>query len=80
MRQCRLLALLRRTPSRGGTCGACTHFRDDPHTIEAMLPGLRAMGSGFASVRGRDGICTLRDVILSHDAGCARFEPHAADP
>jgi hypothetical protein len=40
-----------------------------------MLPGLRAMGSGFASVRATDGICVLRDIILPRSAGCARFEP-----
>jgi hypothetical protein len=53
------------------------HFRADPLTIEALLPELRALGSGFASVRASDGICVLRDIILSPSAGCARFETAA---
>jgi hypothetical protein len=56
-----------------GCCGACRHFDNEAATLEASFAGLVAMGSGFASVRARDGICTLRGVYLPDRAGCGSF-------
>jgi hypothetical protein len=55
-------------------CGRCTHFRNDPATIEAAFPGLAAMSSGSASVRSHDGICLRHDVYLSFHDICDDFE------
>jgi hypothetical protein len=67
------LTLMWRRPVPDDRCGVCRHFRGDAQTVEAMLPGLLSFGSGCASVRGTDGICLLRDILLSRNATCARF-------
>jgi hypothetical protein len=67
------LTLMRRRPVPADHCGVCRHFRGDAQTVEAMLPGLLSFGSGFASVRGTDGICRLRDIMVPSAATCARF-------
>jgi hypothetical protein len=55
------------------TCGGCGHFVDDPARIEALIPGLTAMGSARASVRGDDGICGVHDRIVTARDWCDRF-------
>jgi hypothetical protein len=55
------------------TCGGCSHFVDDPARIEALIPGLTAMGSARASVRGDDGICGMHDRIVTARDWCDRF-------
>ena len=57
------------------TCAQCAHFLDDPAAIEAMIPGLTAMGSARASVRGDDGLCTAHDRMASARDWCERFAP-----
>jgi hypothetical protein len=56
-----------------GRCGACMHFNNEAATLEASFAALVTMGSGFASVRARDGICSLQGVYLSDRAGCGSF-------
>jgi hypothetical protein len=56
-----------------GICRGCTHFIDEPARIEALIPGLTAMGSARASVRSDDGICAVHDRIVSARDGCDRF-------
>ena len=64
-----------------GTCRNCAHFVNDPARIEAMVPGLAAMGSAWASVRSDDGICALRDRVMSGRDGCGRFlASHPSSP
>jgi hypothetical protein len=65
--------------SAPGTCGACVHFENEPTRIEAMIPGLTAMGSARASVRADDGICGVHDRIVTPGDRCGRFAPKA-DP
>jgi hypothetical protein len=67
----RRLGSLATTASR--RCGACLHFNDDPHYFETVIAGLTSMGSAHASVRGRDGICLLRDRFCSATWSCAEF-------
>jgi hypothetical protein len=57
------------------TCRGCAHFINEPHRIEAMIPGLTAMGSARASVRADDGICVVHDLIVSARDGCGKFSP-----
>ena len=55
-------------------CGRCQHFDNAPKTLEAMLPGLRVMGSGYSSVRVNDGLCAHHDRYLSADYVCDSFK------
>ena len=56
-------------------CAHCIWFIDDAARFEAMIPGLRSMGSARASVRADDGICETHDLIVSARDSCARFTP-----
>ena len=55
-------------------CGQCQYFDNAPKTLEAMLPGLRVMGSGYSSVRVNDGLCAHHDRYLSADYVCDSFK------
>jgi hypothetical protein len=55
-------------------CMDCVHFRNSPEYLEKVIPGLKTMSSGHASVRKDDGICTLHDLYLSASAYCEQFE------
>jgi len=61
------------------TCAGCAHFVNDPAQIEALIPGLTAMGSARASVRSDDGICRVHDLIVSARDSCERFKPRATE-
>jgi hypothetical protein len=52
----------------------CVYFRNSPEYLERVIPGLKTMSSGHASVRKDDGICTLHDLYLSANAHCEQFE------
>jgi len=54
-------------------CGVCRHFRGGPQEIERLCPGLMAMGSGYASVRAQDGICSHHDVYVLGNDSCPAF-------
>jgi len=56
-----------------GICLCCTHFRNSPAYLETFYKGLTALGSGYASVRKDDGICTLHEIYLGAHDGCERF-------
>jgi hypothetical protein len=64
-------------PAPNQRCMGCVHFRNCPDYLEAEIPGLKTMGSGHASVRKDDGICTLLDLYLSADAWCEQFTARA---
>jgi hypothetical protein len=55
------------------TCADCAHFINEPARIEALIPGLNAMGSAWASVRADDGICAVHDLMVSARDSCDRF-------
>jgi hypothetical protein len=52
------------------SCATCAHFEGEPQVVERAIPGLRTLSSGFASVRDRDGLCTLRGRYLPARARC----------
>jgi len=54
-------------------CLNCAHFERDARAIEAAFPGLRALSSGFASVRADDGLCARHDRYVAGTARCAQF-------
>ncbi|MBU6505476.1 MAG: hypothetical protein KGJ15_07250 [Betaproteobacteria bacterium] len=55
-------------------CGLCRHFDNRPETVEQLIPGLRTMGSGYSSVKSRDGICRLHDRYLAAEYHCPSFQ------
>jgi len=54
-------------------CAACVHFERGALALERALPGLRTLGSGFASVRADDGLCRRHERYLSAHGRCADF-------
>ncbi len=78
-----LLAALRdavssRSAEQRGSCLPCAHFCDDPARMEAVLPGLAALSSAHASVRGRDGLCRHHDRLTNGRHRCAAFAARAS--
>jgi len=59
-------------------CADCVHFDGAARTLEAEIPGLAVMSSGYASVRADDGLCRLHDRYLSGRSRCESFEPRVA--
>jgi hypothetical protein len=58
-------------------CASCRHFLHEPADIEAALPGLSVLSSGYASVRGRDGLCLKHDRFVTAQSCCPAFEERA---
>src|SRR5689334_13589278 len=52
-------------------CRTCRHFRNDAAFLEAALPGLASLSSGYGSVRADDGLCLLHDRYLGARSSCA---------
>ena len=61
------------------SCQKCAYFQNDPSFIEDAYPGLTTMGSGFASVRDRDGLCSYNQIYLSACDSCPSFTPRTAE-
>jgi len=59
-------------------CAGCIHFQNHSQHLEANIPGLRTMGSGFSSVRAQDGLCALHQRYLSAQSSCLQFSSHDA--
>lgn len=54
-------------------CAHCVHFQSDPRVIESAVPGLATLSSGFASVRGDDGLCSHHGRHVPASAVCSAF-------
>jgi hypothetical protein len=62
----------------GKACANCRHFSGAPREVEALLPGMRTLGSAYGSVRATDGICRLHDRYLDPTSRCASHETAGA--
>ncbi|QJU58348.1 hypothetical protein HL653_11665 [Sphingomonas sp. AP4-R1] len=62
-----------RQPAEG--CVSCRHYSNDPHQMEAALPGLSAMASAQSSVWASSGLCLRLDRVINGRRRCAAFEP-----
>ena len=60
-------------------CASCAYFDNAPETLESAFAGLRSLGSGFAAVRDRDGLCSLHERYLPSSAQCDRYEDERRD-
>jgi hypothetical protein len=56
-----------------GCCTECSHFNGVPLEVEAALPGLSSLSSGYASVRDQDGLCALHDRYVAASSVCALY-------
>ena len=57
------------------SCGSCRYFCQSPHEIESQMPGLRSLGSVYASVRASDGLCCRHDRYLGASSYCDEYQP-----
>jgi hypothetical protein len=64
-------------PAHRACCADCVHFNARPLDIEAALPGLSSLSSGFAAVRSRDGLCAVHDRYLAASSVCAQHRIRA---
>ena len=55
------------------TCYDCRHFKNDPSALEAALPGLASLSSGYAAVRLDDGLCAENDRYVKSSCHCVRY-------
>ena len=61
-------------------CASCRHFDNSPAALEAAFPGLDAMMSAYASVRGSDGICKFHSIYLPASDVCEYYAAKAVSP
>jgi hypothetical protein len=55
------------------SCLDCSQFNSAPLEIEAALPGLASLSSGYASVRSNDGLCNFHDRYVAASSVCAQY-------
>jgi hypothetical protein len=60
-------------PAASRTCVHCAYFSSTPALIESQIPGLRTLGSAYASVCADDGICARHARYISGAASCEEF-------
>jgi hypothetical protein len=54
-------------------CRECKHFQNGALQVEAALPGLSSLSSGFAAVRSNDGICAVHERYVAASSVCPAF-------
>ena len=64
---------IRLNPSTTGRCGECAHRAEDRASLEAQIPGLASLGSGFGASVAESRLCNLLDRLVSPDDSCSRF-------
>jgi len=50
------------------------HFDNEALRLEALLPGLKALGSAFGAVRDEDGLCGVHARYVRADSACAAHQ------
>lgn len=60
-------------------CRRCREFDNAAATLEAEVPGLASLGSGYGAVRADDGLCRLHGRHVPAFACCAQFRAHDAN-
>lgn len=54
-------------------CRGCGHFNNAAPDLEAALPGLSALSSAYAAVRGQDGLCGFHDRYVAATSVCRAY-------
>jgi hypothetical protein len=65
-------------PPHAPSCLDCSEFNAAPLDIEAALPGLASLSSGYAAVRSNDGLCNLHQRYVAASSVCAQYRTLAA--
>jgi hypothetical protein len=60
------------------SCLDCSQFSSAPLDIEAALPGLASLSSGYAAVRANDGLCARHDRYVAASSICAQYRTRAS--
>lgn len=68
----------RTAPAQRAECRSCTHFRNEPAYLEAVLNGFTGLGSGYAAARAEDGLCVRHDCFAAPWGACADYAPSGA--
>jgi hypothetical protein len=55
------------------SCISCRHFKNTAAALEAALPGLSTLSSGYAAVRLKDGLCGEHDRYVSASSRCESY-------
>ena len=55
------------------SCGSCRHFKNEAAALEAALPGLASLSSGYAAVRLNDGLCAQHGRYVQASYHCALY-------
>jgi hypothetical protein len=58
-------------------CRHCRHFHNAPAELDALVAGLKSLGSAWASVGAEDSLCAVYQRYLPAAASCDRFAPRA---
>jgi hypothetical protein len=53
------------------SCRRCAYFDAAASRIEAALPGLSVLSSGYAAVRSDDGLCRLHERYVAATSACS---------
>ncbi|RKP59334.1 hypothetical protein D7S86_00490 [Pararobbsia silviterrae] len=56
-----------------GRCGDCAHRSANRADLEALIPGLASLGSGFGASVAESRLCMLHDRLVSPNDACGRF-------
>ena len=56
-------------------CLNCSHFNNDPVSLESIFTNLRIMGSAYSSVCGDSGICDCDDCFRLPRTACDNYMP-----
>ena len=54
-------------------CKYCQYSVMRPEALEAAIPGLKILSSGYGSVRGETGLCRRHDQLITASSTCADF-------
>jgi hypothetical protein len=60
------------------SCAGCRYFNGHPLDLEAALPGLSSLSSGYAAVRSNDGLCSVHDRYVAANSVCGQHRPPAS--
>ena len=55
-------------------CKDCQYSVMRPEALEAAIPGLKILSSGYGSVRGETGLCRRREEFVTANSTCPEFE------
>ncbi len=71
-----MMPMDRRAQAQGAaphSCASCAHRDPSRAALEASIPGLSSLGSGFGASVGESRLCKLHDRLVSPSDVCAHY-------